>query len=296
MKKKILCLLAMGMVFGNLLVNVSANGIQIGSGGLKHSPLYEEYKKAEKGDVIVSEGNLYEEMTSNRLRNSAQPGLEDFKEILEVANGDNELIKVAGYDDLTYDAVIAYDEQTKTSIYMETTKESEPIYLEVNDCIYYLKYEGFKVYLVSENGNKLLISETFYNESKKVETDKSRASALKDTVYTSSNDKAYSKDIGPMSTTNKSLLKAVSLLGQAAGWIKASHPIIGAISVVCKVGVKVGDTFYQTFYIRFWRAQQINVVGGLTRNKERWFSSSNCSNSSHVKNHTAYFNSTRPGY
>jgi len=197
---------------------------------------------------------------------------------------------------------IVDDKTNRELIYCEI--RAETLYLEFNGVPYLVESasDGHEMYMVSQEGDKLVIfleEEDLTTDSPNDDTVSAPLKAskkLKDTVYSLSNDKSYTKDVGPVKTTNKSLISIISDLGTVAGIasLVIKHPILSTVSVVFSTSASIADKSIVTFYIRYWRSYEKNQTNPKTRCKERWFSESDCANQYYIKNRTHYFYGRKP--
>ena len=309
MKKIIALLMSFIIVCSNIMVTSASN-----SNFEQFNPVQKEaYKKYQElleqkfysyKANSSTDNNFYETVKNDKsilIEPDETRDIENFKDILVVSNGNSLKEVILEENNEVGCAIITGDNQNDAFIYYEWKNEWSPILIIVNGTKFLLEKELATVSLVSENNDKLVVSKTYYeNELDNIDstnnTNLRATKPLREYPYSLSNDSKYSSDVGPLKATNKDIFKVLDAISLTTGGISLTgiHPILGTISFVCAAASYAGNNWQGTFYIRYWRAYELNTVYGLTRSKERWFSESSCEDKYHVKNYTSYFNSTRP--
>ncbi len=311
MKKIITLLMSFIMICSNIMI-ASASDFSSEHFNPVQKEMYKKYQELLEQNFYSCQtnssayGNFYETIKNDKsilIEPNETRNIENFKDILVVSNGNSLKEVILEENNEVGCAIITVDIQNDAFIYYEWEDEYAPILIIVNGTKYLLEKELATVSLVSENNDKLVISKTYYeNELDNIDsTNNSKLRAtrpLREYPYSLSNDSKYSTDVGPLKATNKDIFRVLDAIALTTGGIALNglHPILGAISFVCAAASYAGNHWNGTFYIRYWRAYELNTVYGLTRSKERWFSESSCEDKYHVKNYTSYFNSTRPPY
>lgn len=211
---------------------------------------------------------------------------EDFKELnlLHIENEkDINIIYNKEHEDFT--SVIAYNQNTNSNILLEANNLNGDVVIVINDEEYRLTKENEDIIAYSNNGNRIPILITEYqNDIKEI--------ALPNKIALDSRTR-FGKNYGPFYKTNKVLVSVLETIGVIGSVIKIKHPVLNTVCVAASVISFIADYAYATLYIKYYQAHAINDPT-YVRQTEHYYNYNNYT--SLVKTRIWHFYSRRPDW
>lgn len=187
----------------------------------------------------------------------------------------------------TESITVANDKSTNTVILLDANYDSDDLTMFINGSEYLLRTEGEDLIAYESNGSSFPLIKTTYITAPEENLQLNDKSEL---LSRSS----WTKNYGPFYKTNKTYVKLLEKIADAAGKINkyvVKHKIIGVITVSIKYVSHVYNKYALTLYIKYYIAYE---KGNYThvRETDKFYLNSNYTN--FVKNRVHYYYSSRP--
>ena len=231
-----------------------------------------------------------------------------FKEIIQVADGNNDLEYLYTYQNENVSDVIAYDKTDSSYILIEEDKVNNTSTITVNDETYLLNKKNRDLSLINKGGNELVFYEEFIDETYPTPLMPAEGEEIRS--IDGENPSTYTtwKMIGgPFHKTSKMSFKVLEIIGTVGSALSllVGGSVLGTVVFLYTTAVSVGSTLNPTIHIKYYQygaadcmtyIREMNYYyGAYSEISKKWFEQINLpSGASKVTFN--YFHSQRPDY
>lgn len=231
----------------------------------------------------------------------------DFKELIQVADGNNDLEYLYTYQNENVNDIIAYDKTDSAYILLEEDLVNNTATITINDQTYLLNQKEADFSLVSKNGSEFVFYEEIIDESYPMPLMPAEGQEVKNVDGDAPSTYTTWKLIGgPLHKTSKMTFKVLELIGMvgSAASLLVSGPL-GTVVFLYTVAVSVGSTLKPTVHIKYYQygaadcmsyiREQKYYYGVYSEISRTWYEQITEKGGS-AKVTYSYFHSQRPDY